>query len=104
MDSQLLLNGMLPPSEKFKSAIKDNYEIEKVHEMFWRKVADECLEQRENYNIEAGLATLAPIIIRYSQQGRDLPFLIKQVLFCVTVNCLKYQRQDKWTQVGYWHS
>lgn len=33
MDVQLLLNGMLPPSERFKSAIEENDKINKLDEI-----------------------------------------------------------------------
>jgi len=98
MDSQLLLNGMLPPFKRFARSIKANDDIFGIDKAKLYEIVGDCLGGKENYKVKRGLVSLAPIIVKYSKQGSDLPFLIKQVMFCLTVNCVKYERTDKWTQ------
>lgn len=101
MSSQLLLNGMLPPVGGGVLTIGDNHEdVFRVDINILDAIVYECDQQGKNYNVQLAFATLVPILKRYTKQGKEFPFLFKQVIFYLTVHCLKYKKDLDWTQAG----
>lgn len=99
MNSQLLLNGMLPPVGGGASAIEDNEDVFRVDINILDGIVCECQQQGKDYNVQSAFATLVPMLNRYTKQGKELPFLFKQVIFYLAVHCMKYKANDlNWTQ------
>lgn len=100
MDSQLLLNGMLPPVGGGVSAINENEDVLLPDIIALDTIVCDCQKQGKDYDVQLALATLASMVGKYTKQGKELPFLFKQVIFYLTVHCLKYKKDLNWTQAG----
>lgn len=99
MNSQLLLNGMLPPVGGGASAIEENEDVFRVDINILDGIVCDCQKQGKKYNVQSAFATLVPMLNRYTKQGKELPFLFKQVIFYLAVHCMKYKTKKlNWTQ------
>lgn len=99
MNSQLLLNGMLPPVGGGASVIDENEDVFRIDINILDGIVCDCQKQGKKYNVQTAFATLAPMLNRYTKQGKELPFLFKQVIFYLAVHCIKYKTDDlNWTQ------
>jgi len=94
MDSQLLLNGMLPPSEKSLS-IKANENLSVDEKGSLYHIVEDCQQQGKSFNVDAAFDTIAVLFGSYFKRGKTLPFLLKQVIFCLTVHCLEYNKMNQ---------
>lgn len=101
MNSQLLLNGMLPPLKEFDRGIKANKDLEDQEKINLYQISCDCMNKGAAYNIKAALTDIAISYGKYFKQGKTLPFLLRQVIFCLTVHCLKYNKMNQKQVIEY---
>lgn len=95
MVSQLLLNGMFPPLKKFDRAIKANRHLSEQETINLYQIFCDCMDEGEAYNVQEAFTGIALSYGKYFKKGKTLPFLLKQVIFCLAVHCLKYGKMNQ---------
>lgn len=101
MDSQLLLDGMLPPLKEFDRGIKANKYLKDQEKINLYQIFCDCMNRGEAYNVKAALTDIAISYGKYFKRGKTLPFLLRQVIFCLTVHCLKYNKMNQKQVIEY---
>jgi len=95
MVSQLLLNGMFPPFKKFDRAIKANRHLSEQEAINLYQIFCDCMDEGKAYNVQETLIGIALSYGKYFKRDKTLLFLLRQVIFCLTVHCLKYKKMNQ---------
>lgn len=100
MDSQLLLDGMLPPFKKFDRMIESDVLTKKEKNTLYQMV-DDCIRLGGKYDVQSALASIAKTYGNRFSKGSVLPFTLRQVIFCLAVHCCKYKKMTQGGVISY---